>query len=275
MKLYELINEHEFPKAKTHYRDDDNRLPDLYDYDSDDSYWDDEDVPPQQGNVADHPDVEKLGTGAFASAYRHKDNPYDVVKGTKARNIPDGFKAFFDAISKDENAQSNPYFPRFRSMNTFQGDEKQTYIARMEPLEKYQNLSEKEREMLVNKIFNEHGMDVINHYWEEETRDRQNPRGRDQHFAGEKFAWAIRAALENDTWGDELRWTIEDKKFLQAIEFLQETAEKTKYDLDMHFNNLMVRRTSIGPQLVFNDPFGESSEIDYDSEEIEGHPDWE
>jgi hypothetical protein len=45
----------------------------------------------------------------------------------------------------------------------------------------------------------------------------------------------------------------------------------------MHYNNLMVRRTSVGPQLVFNDPFGASTNKDFDDEEgeIEGHPDWE
>lgn len=275
MKLYELISEHEFPKAKTHYT---KNVPDLYDYESDDAYFDDDDEQPVGGNPhVDNPDIETLGTGAFATAYRHKDNPYDVTKGSKASKEPDGFRAFYDALSKNENAQSNPYFPRFRAMSKYHGlDDRESYIARMEPLEAYKNLSEEERVMLVNKIFDEHGSDVINHYWEEEHRDR-NLQGRGQHFEGEKFAWAVQSALENDTWGDELRWTIQDKKFSQAIEFLQEAAEKYEYDLDMHFNNLMVRRTSVGVQLVFNDPFGASSaHNDEDDEDgIEGHPDWE
>jgi len=274
MRLYEILTEHEFPQAKTRYA---KNAPDIYDYEGEDAYPDDDDEWPAGGNPhVDNPDIETLGSGAFATAYRHKDNPYEITKGSKASKKPDGFKTFYDALSKNEDAQSNPYFPRFRAMSKYHGEnDRQSYIARMEPLEPYKNLSEKEREMLVNKIFNEHGTDVINHYWEEEHRDRDHPRGRGQYFAGEKFAWAIRAALENDTWGDELRWTIEDKKFEQAIEFLQEAAEKYEFDLDMHWNNLMVRRTSLGPQLVFNDPFGASSAAEFDGEEIEGHPDWE
>lgn len=274
MKLYELISEHEFPQAKIRNT---KNAPDLYDYEGDDAYFDDDDEQPEKGNPnPDNPDIETLGSGAFATAYRHKDNPYEITKGSKASLKPDGFVSFYDALAKNEDAQSNPYFPRFRAMNKYHGqNDRKSYIARMEPLEPYKNLSEEERVMLVDKIFDEHGSDVINHYWEEEHRDRQHPRGRDQYFEGEKFAWAVQSALENDTWGDELRWTIQDKKFLQAIEFLQEAAEKFEFDLDMHFNNLMVRRTSVGPQLVFNDPFGASSAAEFDEEDIEGHPDWE
>ena len=272
MKLYEIIQEHEFPKAKER---DVKNVPDLYDYDDEDAYWDDEDEPPEKSNPAKDKDIERLGTGAFATAYKHKKNPYDVVKGSKASKEPDGFVSFYDALAKDEEAQSNPYFPRFRDMSKYRGDDdRKSYIARMEPLEPYKNLSKRERKMLVNKIFNEHGSDVINHYWEEEQRKLPQFYGKGNTFPGEKFAWAIRAALENQEWGDELRWTIEDEKFEQAIEFLQEAAEKSGFELDMHFNNLMVRRTSLGPQLVFNDPFGMSSSAD-DEDEIDGHPDWE
>lgn len=272
-----MLTEHEFPKIKTHKR---WKVPDLYDYEDEDAYHTDDDLQPDD-NIATHdPKVTKLGTGAFATAYQHKDTPHDVTKASKASRTPDGFQALFTALSKDKEAQANPYFPRFRSINKFKGNpndkgvDRQSYIVKVETLESYKNLSKEERKMLVNKIFNEHGEDVINHYWEEETRDRANPRGREQHFAGEKLAWAIRSALENDTWGDELRWTIEDKKFEQAIEFLQKTAEEYNYKFDLHYGNMMIRRTSVGPQLVLNDPLGFSSPKN-DDEEVPGHPEWE
>jgi len=274
MRLYEILTEYEFPQAKTRHT---KNVPDLYDYEGDEAYWDDEDEPPIGGNPhVDNPDIETLGSGAFATAYRHKKNPYDITKGSKASKVPDGFKAFYDALSKNEDAQSNPYFPRFRSMSKYHGqDDRQSYIARMEPLEQYVKLSHKERQMLVNKLFGEHGIDIINHYFEDENRKARRPDATQEFFPGEKLAFAVQNSLENDTWADELRWQIEDKKFLQAIEFLQDAAEKYEYDLDMHYNNLMVRRTSVGPQLVFNDPFGASSAAEFDGEEIEGHPDWE
>ena len=129
-------------------------------------------------------------------------------------------------------------------------------------------------------VAEESGVDLINHYWEEETRDRNNPRGRSQAFAGDNFAWAIRACLEGDTCADEVRWAIQDKKFLEAIEFLQETAKNANYEFDLHRENMMIRRTSVGVQLVLNDPLGFSTDAKQkqergEDEEIEGHPDWE
>ena len=282
MRLHELV-EHTFPQIKTHQR---RTPPDLYNYEDDDAIHADEDDPTEWNPHAENPDIKNLGTGAFASAYQHKDTPHDVTKGSKASYVPDGFQALFTALSKDKEAQANPYFPRFRSINKFQGEveaghnpdqkKRSSYVLKVEKLEPYKKLSEKEREMLVNKIFNEHGEDVINHYWEEETRNAQNPRGQPQRFPGEKFAWAIRACLEGDTWEDELRWTIEDKKFEQAIEFLQKAAEESGYRFDLHADNLMVRRTSVGVQLVLNDPLGFSkANTPDDEDEIEGHPDWE
>ena len=68
MKIREIIKEHEFPQAKERNVKD---APDIYNYDHEDAYWDDEDYPPEGGNKADSPDIKNLGTGAFASAYKH------------------------------------------------------------------------------------------------------------------------------------------------------------------------------------------------------------
>jgi len=271
MRLYELLNEHEFPEIKTHNRWKTGKIPDLYDYESEEAYQADDDEQPDDNPHTYNPDVEVLGTGAFATAYRHKDNPQDIMKGSKATYTPDGFQALFTALSKDEDAQANPYFPRFRRINKFKGNyndqglPRQSYVVKVEALEPYSNLSKAERKMILNKIFNEHGIDVANHYLDKPGYNKP----------GWKLAAAVRACLENDTWADELRWQIEDKKFEQAIEFLQKTAKEYDYEFDLHSNNLMVRRTSVGPQLVLNDPLGFSSGNSEDQEEIEGHPDWE
>jgi len=276
MRLYELL-EQDFPEIKTHDRWKTGKIPDLYDYEGPDAYVDDDDLPPENNPHAKNPDIKVLGTGAFATAYQHKDTPHDVTKGSKASVEPDGWQALFTALSKDKEAAANPYFPRFRSINKFKGnynDEgkpRQSYVVKVEKLEPYQALSKAERKMLVNKIFNEHGIDVLNHYFEEENRKmhkyirRKDPTS--ELFAGEKFAWAIQACLENDTWADELRWQIEDKHFLEAIEFIQKAAEEYNYGFDLHYNNLMIRRTSVGPQLVLNDPLGESTAVESDEEE--------
>jgi len=268
MKIREIIKEYEFPQAKERNVKD---APDIYNYDHEDAYWDDEDERPEK-NKAQNPKTKNLGTGAFASAYRHKDNPFDVVKGSKASKEPDGFRAFYDAIAKDKDAQSNPYFPRFRAMSKYKGqDDRKSYIARMEPLEKYQSLSLGEREALLNRLFSDHGKDVMKHYFAEEHPYNEHRWLDDEDlYSMEVLAWGIREAIENDLWGDELRWEIEDDQFKEAVEFLRNTAKEIGYDNDLHYNNLMIRRTSVGAQLVINDPFGMSShQNEYDHWEPE------
>lgn len=243
------------------------QTPDIYDYDDDEAYWDDEqDEGPPEKEIKKHKDVEKLGMGAFATAYKSKKNPYDVVKGSRATRETDGFRAFYDMLAANEDAQSNPYFPRFRAMSKYTGDDdKQSYIARMEPLENYNTLTDAERKALLDRMFSEHGEDVIKHYWEEENRkfnkyyrNNMDDVETEAHDL-EIFAWAVRMAVENDMWGDELRWEIEDEQFKQAVQFLRNAAEKSEFDPDLHRHNLMIRRTSVGPQLVINDPLGGST----------------
>ncbi len=273
MRLYELLTEYEFPQIKTHKR---RTPPDLYNYEDDDAYHHDDDDPTEYNPHAENPDIKNLGTGAFASAYQHKDTPHDVTKGSKASYVPDGFQALFTALSKDKEAQANPYFPRFRSINKFQGEveaghnpeqkKRSSYVLKVEKLEPYSNLSKAERKMLMNKIFTGHGKDIINHNTDKPAYEPK---------PGWKLAAAVRAALENEDWGDELRWAIRDEKFKEAIEFLQKSAKEYNYEFDLHSQNMMIRRTSVGVQLVINDPMGFSSGKSQDEEEIEGHPDWE
>ena len=187
---------------------------------------------------------------------------------TSTSKEPDGFRAFYDALAKNKEAQSNPYFPRFRAMSKYKGqDDRKSYIARMEPLEKYQSLSSGEREALLNRLFSDHGKDVIKHYFAEE-----HPHHPNKYLADEELhemnilAWAIREAVENDMWGDELRWEIEDDQFKEAVAFLRDTAKSIGYDNDLHYNNLMIRRTSVGAQLVINDPFGMSTNPEEDDD---------
>lgn len=252
MKIREIIKEHDFPRVKTQTRR--HNVPDLYNYDADDAYWDDNDDPPEKPVPSETDSkVKHLGTGAFSSTYQHKDNPYDITKGTKATDVPDGFQALFLALSKDKEAQANPYFPRFRSINQFKHkySDKQSYMVKVEPLEPFDKLSKKEREMLTNKLFSEHGVDVLNHYIDPSHYYQGNP--------GWKLAAAVEAAVSNNEWGDELRWAIEDEQFKEAVEFLRKAAKEYEYEVDLHSGNLMVRRTSVGPQLVLNDPLGFSS----------------
>ena len=253
MRLYELLAEYTFPEIKN--RGDRDRIPDLYDYDDEEAYVRDTDLDievDKRPKYDSDPKVKKLGTGAFATAYKHQDTPHDVTKGSKATFIPDGFEAFFIALSKDEEAQANPYFPRFRSISRFQtkNRERSSYVTKIESLEKFSVLSKEEIEMLLNKLFTERGLEIINEYV---NKRLYKPLHDDP-------AWylgnGILHSFENSSSAKELRTEIKDRHFLDAVLFIKDVAKEYDYKIDMHKGNMMVRRISVGPQLVLNDPLG-------------------
>ena len=119
MRLYELF-EHTFPEIEV--RKPSKRPVDIFDYEG--TARDDRNAinfggKPEPKVPNKNPKVKTLGSGTFATAYVNQDTPQDVTKGSQLAKQPDGFQAFFTALSKDEEAQSNPYFPRFRQIRTY------------------------------------------------------------------------------------------------------------------------------------------------------------
>jgi hypothetical protein len=45
-----------------------------------------------------------------------------------------------------------------------------------------------------------------------------------------------------------------DPKLLQSMDLIKRLMAKHPFQDDLHVNNLMIRRTSLGPQMVINDP---------------------
>jgi len=245
MRLYELL-EQDFPEIK--YRAARSKVPDLYAYSDPDSFRSDDDVTPIDKHYAENPNVSKLGIGAFSTAYQHKHSPHDVVKGSKLTTKPDGFEAFFMALSEHPKMQANPYFPRFRNINRFKAKGKQqtSYMVRIEALEKLKALPDRESEMLFDKIFTDEGRELVKeriHRW-----DRQPAK------------WNyLSNGIEYIDHDPAIKAQVKDEHLLQAMDFLKELSIKHEYDLDLHDENIMIRRTSVGPQLVINDPLGFST----------------
>lgn len=244
MRAHEILTEYEFPEIEV--RKPRKKPVDIFDYDGE-ARKDraaasfgrerEEEVPNK------NPKVKTLGSGTFASAYVNQDTPQDVTKGSQLTKEPDGFRAFFTALSKDEEAQANPYFPRFRQIRTYsnkhEGDKKRTsYVVRVEKLEPFTNLSRAERNMLIDKIFTEKG--IVSNFADE---------------SGLGVAIYSASIDRKHITGIE----IKDPDFLDALWFLDEVAENYGYGLDLHDENIMVRRTSVGPQIVLNDPLGFSN----------------
>lgn len=249
MKIKDIIIEHEFPNIKRSTRP--GELPDLYDYDSmfsdHDHKYDVRDVTQFKPSSAR---VVKLGTGAFATAYQDKDNPHDVLKGSKETTLSDGFKIFFIALSKDTKMQANPYFPRFRAIRQFDSADKQrsNYIVRMEKLEDIKSINRAEAKAILRKLFSEQTQKSIINIATFEEGMRYSSDAQNCVFAG------ISLALDRAS----VRRNIIDKNFLQAVEFINKIADDFEYYADLHKGNIMIRRTQYGVQPVINDPLGMS-----------------
>ena len=51
-----------------------------------------------------------------------------------------------------------------------------------------------------------------------------------------------------------------DDDFKRAMDFIIATSQKTGYHYDIHDENIMIRRTSTGAQMVISDPLGFSKQ---------------
>lgn len=232
MRAYEILNEYEFPEIKA--RKPRTRIPDRA-------------KAPLQSSPSSRsdPNIERLGRGSFSTAYVHKDAPQDVTKGSRAQNEPDGYEIFFRGLAADKNVQANPYFPRFRNINTFSskdsteagayGGPVTSYMVKIERLWPLFHLSRSEEKMLLGKMFTRRAHD---YFGKAMTIDSMI----DNVITDMKKI--------NDEW-------VKDPHLLEALLFIRTLAAKYSYHVDLlTSNNIMIRRTSVGPQVVINDPLG-------------------
>ncbi len=226
MRAYEILNEYEFPEIKA--RKPRARIPDRGQAPLSSSPHRDSD-----------PNVKVLGRGSFSTAYVHKDAPQDVTKGSRPQSTPDGYEIFFRSLAADKNVQTNPYFPHFRNINTFStkdsGEPETSYMVKIERLWSLYDLEEGEEDMLLNKMFTRRAHD---YFGKAMTIDSMI----DNIISDMKKI--------NDEW-------IKDPHLLEALLFIRTLAAKYNYHIDLlTSNNIMFRRTSVGPQVVINDPLG-------------------
>jgi len=247
MRLFELlIKEYEFPDIKSS----ETKSQDYYDYDDPDAFLtnrgnnNDADTPNLgHKRIKKDPKVQSLGTGYFSSVYSHEDTPHDVVKfsrhGIEDDNETDGFQAFMLALAFNKDAQSNIYFPKFRSIRKIEHKGNTSFIARMEKLVRLMDLNIDELEAVCTRMFTEERADLI---MSQETHyDRVRSLSR---TVGE----AVKHQYKRED--------IIDEEFIKAARWLQDLAKRRKIDIDLHFENMMIRRTPYGPQLVLSDPLG-------------------
>lgn len=214
---------------------------------------------PGQRNTMKPNDVKYAGGGNFSNVWQNpQKTPHDVRKISKGhmRMDIDGFY-FYLLELEEHNDNTNPYFPRFREIKVytdthndelFGNDVRRdviTYSTQIERLADMRKLNKSEEIAILFRIFGDrqHRKPAVDRFIEGILNNNQP--------YGQKLLGIIRVAITDNKF---LRM-LDDTDFKNAITFLKHVHAVRSVSYDLHDENIMVRRTPYGAQLVFVDPF--------------------
>lgn len=223
----------------------------------------------------------ELGKGEYGTVY-HK--PGAVPQAQKVsipthihpqtRKPMEGYLAWLEVV----HDKHNPFFPQITNVEMFVShDDMVAYAAKMEKLVSYDSLSEEQATSLVERYMFPVDEEVQRHI-QEAAKWRKIPY---QAMCVLLFAAAIRSLVLGDrenyislvkevrgyqrpkqqTWREflsgkkreELPHINIDDTLMEAVQMLKDLEKVYHYDL--HYNNILYRRTPYGVQPVFMDPF--------------------
>lgn len=226
MKLQPLL-EYQFPEVKVKHV---SKLPKAYNHGDDAAYdYDGSGMP----KLMRDKNVKHLGTGHFSSAYVNRQRPHDVRKVSRPNELfeIDGFYFYIMALSKHPD-NGNPYFPRFSAITIYKHEEEIVYSVQMERLESGGISRSKEIPMWERIL----GQD----YEKKVHLLRAFPRVRD----------AIGGLINGQITSGE----VIDKDLVDATEFIRDVSTREGLGIDIHTENVLMRRTPYGLQPVISDP---------------------
>lgn len=189
--------------------------------------------------------------------YSHITKDIDPHLINKISHRPDpAYNTYVDFLIHNKLAQSNPHFPRIYINNTYQNTKSSTDNKKLWRMEKlpYTFMT------YLFKMDGNYSMGNI-----EETEDRmknlanlyfKDPSKYNQEGLTPKQI----NQLANDMFDDlKISDLIKLDSWKEALEILYEFFNNHPFSDDFHMNNMMVRTTSYGPQLVITDPVSKES----------------
>jgi len=197
-------------------------------------------------------DPKVLGSGNF-SKVRTTSDPHLVKKSSVETTTgnpekDDSYWDFIDFLLKNK-LWENPYFPRVYKKTSMHGKEDTSHHSVvMEKLEPISNAEHDDLLAIIRKSFNEKGREEIKNRYSEER--------------GYKLPDSIAKILDDAVHRGNLSF-IKDEQLEKALKILNLYAKHSKVGVDIHSENIMVRRTPVGLQLVISDPF--SFKLSFDS----------
>jgi len=176
----------------------------------------------------------ELGRGNFSKVEPDSD-PHMVTKrsikpmGPSHNLKADGFNQYVRMLSAND-VMDNIHFPKVYKANTStdkNNDHRNTFTV--ERLESLTSISSEEFQGLVERCFNRPVSDI------------------------DVMAERISESCESEY---ERKMYIKMETLFEACEIMQRLSQESDFGLDLHSDNLMVRRTPMGLQIVISDPFG-------------------
>jgi hypothetical protein len=188
-------------------------------------------------NIKKNKSLKILGSGIEAVVYSEKDNP-NVIKalGTYVDSIKDIPYIQYILLSF-KYSKENPYFPKVYDIKKYKMKDDGISVPyifsfKIEPLIHIQKLNIKDQHSLWEKMFN----DSI-------------PEG--EHTIEYHISNRVRILAEH---GGTAKY-VKDKNLSKATQLIHKIVQKDdSVYVDIHYNNIMARRTPYGPQLVITDP---------------------
>lgn len=179
---------------------------------------------------ADFPDrFEPIGSGVGSGLqdsriYLDKQHPSRVVKVVDIMDTSDSYLVYIRMV---EAHQNNPFFPRIYGYKVYDRDTHYKLVVFMEKLVPLNKLDEDVAAQILSSI----GIEYVGSF----TYDH-----------------SLAKIMKDPKYREQLKQSTRYPKFKEALRLLEPLFKK--YIGDLHIENLMVRLTSVGPQIVITDP---------------------
>lgn len=190
------------------------------------------------------------GEAAYGRVYdlpRETNSVLKIARHPESKIEMDGYFSFAKRIMHMEN----PYFPKIDELNQklVSGNGEPYYTVKMERLHRLSDLSVDEIHAVLSRIFGRMLSD------EEQKQFLLKNTQSQQRKRPDVWQIALATFMERAVQDDALTKQLQDAELVQALKMLRVFWKNHHYlDIDNH-DNIMVRRTPYGAQLVFTDPF--------------------
>lgn len=184
----------------------------------------------------------QIGSGYFATAHSHKDEPgtvRKVVKGTIDGLKHDAYFKYLIMLAKKGRMEENPYFPKVYNIELYRTRTGRfVYAVDMERLHHLDSTSPEDLTALKKRMFHS----AADTFQQRLRIKEQTPRNQIIFLINDVLVGRLPETL------------IKDSYLRHAIKLLKQMVTTKGTEPDIHDENIMLRKSPFGSQLVFSDP---------------------